>query len=93
MKSLGSKNLKESCTLVANFQLPVEGPLFDKVEFVELQRDESEKLVEEYNKEGREALPPPDKRYRDHGYDRGRSAYMTPCYSMRIHPPLFHFSQ
>ena len=57
--------------LVANFQLPVEGPLFDKVEFVELQREESEKLVETYNKEGREALPPPDKRYRDHGYDRG----------------------
>lgn len=35
----------------ANFQLPVEGDPFDSVEFAELGREESEKLVEEYNRE------------------------------------------
>ena len=53
----------------ANFQLPIEGPLFDKVEFVEGQeKEEAEKLVETYNKEARALLPPPEKRYR--GGDR-----------------------
>lgn len=31
--------------------------------FVELQREEADKLVKEYNEEGRKAGPPPDKRY------------------------------
>ena len=48
----------------ANFQLPEEGVLFDKVEFVELQRDEAQPLVERYNKEGRDAQPPDSKRFR-----------------------------
>ncbi|XP_045583162.2 heterogeneous nuclear ribonucleoprotein U-like protein 1 isoform X2 [Procambarus clarkii] len=39
----------------ANFKLPEEGGLFDSVEFIELQRDESQKLVEQYNKEGEAA--------------------------------------
>lgn len=39
----------------ANFKLPEEGDLFDSVEFVELQREESQKLVEQYNKEGEAA--------------------------------------
>ncbi|KAK7068033.1 hypothetical protein SK128_019253 [Halocaridina rubra] len=39
----------------ANFKLPEEGELFDVVDFVELQRDEATKLVEQYNKEGENA--------------------------------------
>lgn len=31
---------------------------------MELGREEAQKLVEQYNKEGRDALPPPDKRFR-----------------------------
>ena len=49
---------------IANFQLPEEGVLFDKVEFIELQRDEAQPLVEKYNKEGRAAQPPDTKRFR-----------------------------
>ena len=56
------------CIFLANFALPEEGNLFDKVEFVELDREEAAKLVEKYNKEGRDALPPPEKRYRDNRY-------------------------
>lgn len=48
----------------ANFQLPEEGVLFDKVEFIELQREEAQPLVEKYNKEGRDAQPPDTKRFR-----------------------------
>ena len=56
----------------------MQGPLFDNVEFVELDREEAEKLVEQYNKEGRLALPPPDKRYRHDdrgGFDRGECSF------------------
>ena len=49
---------------VANFYLPEEGNVFGKVEFVELDLEESKKLVEQYNKEGQAALPPPEKRFR-----------------------------
>lgn len=45
--------LSSCCT--ANYKLPDEGDLFDKVEFIELQREESQKLVEQYNKEGEDA--------------------------------------
>lgn len=45
--------LSSWCT--ANFKLPEEGELFDSVEFIELQREESQKLVEQYNKEGEDA--------------------------------------
>lgn len=39
----------------ANYKLPEEGDLFDSVEFIELKREESQKLVEQYNKEGEDA--------------------------------------
>lgn len=48
----------------ANFQLPEDNVLFDQVEFIELQRDEAQPLVEKYNKEGRAAQPPDSKRFR-----------------------------
>ena len=35
----------------ANFKLPVEGDPFDTVEYVELGREDAEKLVEDYNKD------------------------------------------
>jgi len=54
----------------ANFGLPEEGVLFDTVEFVELQRDEAQPLVEKYNKEGRAAQPPDAKRFRGNDRDR-----------------------
>uniref|UniRef100_A0A6Q2ZMT2 Uncharacterized protein n=1 Tax=Esox lucius TaxID=8010 RepID=A0A6Q2ZMT2_ESOLU len=47
----------------ANFVLPEPSDFLDEVLFVELQREEAEKLVKEYNEEGRKAGPPPDKRY------------------------------
>ena len=54
--------------VTANFQLPEVGQCFDEVEFVELERDEAQKLVEQYNKEGHANLPPDYKRFR--GPDR-----------------------
>ena len=54
---------------VANFQLPEEGAIFDTVEFVELQRDEAQPLVEQYNKEGKAAQP---QRGSGGGFDRDR---------------------
>jgi len=57
-------------SFTANFQLPEEGVLFDKVEFIELPRDEAQPLVEKYNKEGKAAQPPDSKRFR--GSDRDR---------------------
>ena len=42
---------------LANFQLPEEGAVFDKVEFIELGAEEAKALVDQYNKEGRAAFP------------------------------------
>lgn len=61
---------------VANFQLPEEGTIFDKVEYVELSFEEAKPLVEQYNKEGKAAQPPETKRFRGNDRDRygsGRS--------------------
>lgn len=63
----------------ANFTVPDVGMLFDEVEFTELDRDASEKLVEQYREEGQKNLPPPpeptpppEKRFKESGYnDRG----------------------
>lgn len=58
----------------ANFVLPEVGDFLDAVTFVELQIDEAEKLVKQYNDEGRHAAPPPEKRFdnRETAY-RGQS--------------------
>ncbi|CAG2253425.1 E1BAP5 [Mytilus edulis] len=57
----------------ANFTLPEEGVLFDTVEFIELDKEEATKLVEEYVKEGKAACPPPSKksRFEDRRDSRG----------------------
>uniref|UniRef100_A0A8C9VE03 Heteroous nuclear ribonucleoprotein U like 1 n=1 Tax=Scleropages formosus TaxID=113540 RepID=A0A8C9VE03_SCLFO len=57
----------------ANFVLPEVGDFLDEVIFIELEHEEADKLVKQYNEEGRKAGPPPDKRYdnRQGGF-RGR---------------------
>ncbi|XP_017286551.1 heterogeneous nuclear ribonucleoprotein U-like protein 1 [Kryptolebias marmoratus] len=57
----------------ANFSLPEPCEFLEDVTFVELQRDEAEKLLKQYNEEGRKAGPPPEKRFdsRQGGF-RGR---------------------
>uniref|UniRef100_A0A6Q2ZMP3 Uncharacterized protein n=1 Tax=Esox lucius TaxID=8010 RepID=A0A6Q2ZMP3_ESOLU len=57
----------------ANFVLPEAGEFLDAVTFIELQREEADALIKQYNEEGRKAGPPPDKRFdnRQGGF-RGR---------------------
>lgn len=57
----------------ANFTLPEPCDFLEAVTYVELQRDEADKLLKQYNEEGRKAGPPPEKRYdnRQGGF-RGR---------------------
>ncbi|XP_045929069.1 heterogeneous nuclear ribonucleoprotein U-like protein 1 [Micropterus dolomieu] len=59
----------------ANFTLPEACDFLEAVTFVELQRDEAENLLKQYNEEGRKAGPPPDKRFdnRQGGF-RGRGS-------------------
>eukprot|EP00063_Salmo_salar_P076922 XP_014051757.1 PREDICTED: heterogeneous nuclear ribonucleoprotein U-like protein 1 isoform X3 [Salmo salar] len=59
----------------ANFVLPEAGEFLDNVTFIELQREQADTLVKQYNEEGRKAGPPPDKRFdnRQGGF-RGRGA-------------------
>uniref|UniRef100_A0A4W4G2G6 SAP domain-containing protein n=1 Tax=Electrophorus electricus TaxID=8005 RepID=A0A4W4G2G6_ELEEL len=58
----------------ANFVLPEPGDFLDEVIFVELQHDEADRLVKQYNEEGRRAGPVSEKRFdnRQSGY-RGHS--------------------
>lgn len=62
-----------SITLEANFTLPESCDFLEAVTFIELQCDEAENLLKQYNEEGRKAGPPPEKRFdnRQGGY-RGR---------------------
>ncbi|XP_076002586.1 heterogeneous nuclear ribonucleoprotein U-like protein 1 isoform X2 [Genypterus blacodes] len=57
----------------ANFTLPESCDFLDAVTFAELQQDEADKLVKQYNDDGRKAGPPPEKRFdnRQGGF-RGR---------------------
>jgi len=57
----------------ANFTLPEACDFLEAVTYIELQRDEAEKLLKQYNEEGRKAGPPPEKRFdnRQGGF-RGR---------------------
>lgn len=50
--------------ILANFTLPEEGTLFDTIEFPEQTKEEIDTLVEQYRKEGKEALPPPEKKFK-----------------------------
>lgn len=56
----------------ANFSLPEEGVLFDSIEYVEQELEATKELVEKYNKEGKDNLPPPQKRskFSDNRHDQ-----------------------
>ncbi|XP_067831174.1 heterogeneous nuclear ribonucleoprotein U-like protein 1 [Heptranchias perlo] len=60
----------------ANFTLPEADEFLDDVTYIELQKEESLKLVSEYNEEGKKAGPPPEKRFdnRPAGF-RGRGSF------------------
>ncbi|KAL3057848.1 hypothetical protein OYC64_008155 [Pagothenia borchgrevinki] len=59
----------------ANFTVPEACDFLEDVTFAELQREEAETLLKQYNEEGRKAGPPPDKRFDNRpGGFRGRGA-------------------
>ena len=62
---------------VANFALPIEGNLFDVVQYGELDKEEATQTVETYNKEGKSAMPPQDKRMRSDRYGNRRDNYRS----------------
>ncbi|XP_069063636.1 heterogeneous nuclear ribonucleoprotein U-like protein 1 [Pleurodeles waltl] len=51
----------------ANFTLPVAGEFLDEVVYIELQKEEAEILVKQYNDEGKRAGPNPEKRFGNRG--------------------------
>ncbi|CAM9927176.1 unnamed protein product [Lampetra planeri] len=55
----------------ANFTLPEASDFLNEVVFVELQKEEAEKLVAVYREEGRKAAPPPQKRFDNRGGQGG----------------------
>ncbi|XP_051520303.1 heterogeneous nuclear ribonucleoprotein U-like protein 1 [Myxocyprinus asiaticus] len=61
----------------ANFVLPDAGEFLDEVRFVELQREEADTLIKQYNEEGRKAGPPPEKRFdnRQGGFRGSRGSF------------------
>lgn len=73
-----------SVTLQANFTIPEACDFLEAVTFIELQRDEAENLLKQYNEEGRKAGPPPDKRFdnRQGGF-RGRGGGSFQRYDSR----------
>ncbi|KAK3508762.1 hypothetical protein QTP70_004239 [Hemibagrus guttatus] len=57
----------------ANYVLPDAGEFLDEVIFIELQHEEADTLIKQYNEEGRKAGPPPEKRFDNRpGGFRGR---------------------
>lgn len=68
--------------------LPEAGEFLDDVSFVEVQREEADKLIKQYNEEGRKAGPPPDKRFDNRpGGFRGRGGGGYQRYDNRGGPP------
>ncbi|XP_043926654.1 heterogeneous nuclear ribonucleoprotein U-like protein 1 [Protopterus annectens] len=58
------KDVPDSAVLEmkANFKLPEAGEFLDEVIYIELQKEEAERLVKQYNEEGKRAGPPQDKK-------------------------------
>lgn len=52
--------------LTANYTLPEKGGCYESVEYTEAEvtKEEREKLIEKYRREGLDALPPREKRFR-----------------------------
>ncbi|XP_077337265.1 heterogeneous nuclear ribonucleoprotein U-like protein 1 isoform X2 [Lithobates pipiens] len=63
------KDVPDSAVLEmkANFSLPEAGDFLDEVIYIEMQKEEAEQLVREYNVEGKKAGPPPEKKFRGRG--------------------------
>ncbi|KAM4641088.1 heterogeneous nuclear ribonucleoprotein U-like protein 1 [Discoglossus pictus] len=63
------KDVPDSAVLEmkANFTLPQAGDFLNEVVYVELQKEEAERLVRQYNEEGKKAGPPAEKRFRGRG--------------------------
>ncbi|XP_040179190.1 heterogeneous nuclear ribonucleoprotein U-like protein 1 isoform X3 [Rana temporaria] len=63
------KDVPDSAVLEmkANFSLPEAGDFLDEVTYIEMQKEEAEQLVREYNAEGKKAGPPPEKKFRGRG--------------------------
>ncbi|XP_053330157.1 heterogeneous nuclear ribonucleoprotein U-like protein 1 [Spea bombifrons] len=63
------KDVPDSAVLEmkANFTLPEPGDFLDEVIYVELQKEDAQRLVRQYNEEGKKAGPPPEKRFRGRG--------------------------
>ncbi|KAM3911994.1 heterogeneous nuclear ribonucleoprotein U-like protein 1 [Leptodactylus fuscus] len=51
----------------ANFSLPEPGDFLEEVIFIELQKEEAEALIRQYNEEGKKAAQPPEKKFRGRG--------------------------
>ncbi|XP_066438104.1 heterogeneous nuclear ribonucleoprotein U-like protein 1 isoform X2 [Eleutherodactylus coqui] len=51
----------------ANFSLPEPGDFLEEVIYIELQKEEAEKLISLYNDEGKKAGQPPEKKFRGRG--------------------------
>ena len=78
-----------SSDFLANFQLPEEGQLFDKVQYVEMAKEAASKLIDEYRKDAQSKLPPPEKRFNRSG---GYFGELSNFYEFNIHrnnPVLF----
>ncbi|XP_068106718.1 heterogeneous nuclear ribonucleoprotein U-like protein 1 [Hyperolius riggenbachi] len=63
------KDVPDSAVLEmkANFSLPEAGDFLSEVIYIELQKEEAEVLVRQYNEEGKKAGPPPEKKFRGRG--------------------------
>ncbi|XP_060903092.1 heterogeneous nuclear ribonucleoprotein U-like protein 1 [Labrus mixtus] len=68
----------------ANFTIPEACDFLEAVTYIELQHDEAETLLKQYNEEGRKAGPPPEKRFdnRQGGF-RGRGSGTVQRYDNR----------
>ncbi|XP_075043018.1 heterogeneous nuclear ribonucleoprotein U-like protein 1 isoform X2 [Mixophyes fleayi] len=51
----------------ANFSLPEAGDFLEEVIYIEVQKEEAQQLVRQYNEEGKKLGPPPDKKFRGRG--------------------------
>ncbi|XP_041431249.1 heterogeneous nuclear ribonucleoprotein U-like protein 1 isoform X2 [Xenopus laevis] len=63
------KDVPDSAVLEmkANFSLPEPGEFLNEVVYIELQKEDAEQLVRQYNEEGKTAGPPQEKRFRGRG--------------------------